>query len=71
MNGQERVVVVGGPLDDVGAGGSHCIKQHGGALRHLGAGLPDAEPDFAIRVVQQTVVMPDGGEADQCVMIRR
>ena len=73
VDGQDHAIVVRGRRDYLGTSGSERIEQDGRALGDLGAGLPDAEPDLAVGLVQQAVAVPHGREADQagrlCVMI--
>ena len=49
VDGQDHAIVVRGRRDYLGTSGSERIEQDGRALGDLGAGLPDAEPDLAVR----------------------
>ena len=66
VDGQDRVVVVGASAWMTSAPADRsCVEQHGRALGDLGAGLPDAEPDLAVRIVQQAVGVPHDGDGGQ------
>ena len=60
---EQGLVAVRPGVGDHGAGLSQRAEQYLGALRHLGPGLPDAEPDLAVRLVPQAVLAPHDRQA--------
>jgi hypothetical protein len=69
MDGEDRRVVMDLRGDYLSPGRAERLEHHPGTLGHLCPGLPHAEPDLPVRLVEQTVLVPDDREPRYYVMI--